>query len=68
MSHTISLLPLPLLGVAGRAQQSPCPAPVLLASSEGLLGDSTALREVTQPIGSLGHLSSISFDMVQKEP
>lgn len=39
MSHTISLPPLPLLGVAGRAQQSPCPAPVLLASSEGLLGD-----------------------------
>lgn len=68
MSHTISLPPLPLLGVAGRAQQSSCPAPVLLASSEGLLGDSTVLREVTQLVGNLGHLSSVSFDMVQKEP
>lgn len=48
MFHTISLPLPPLLGAVGRAQQSHCPAPVLLASSEGPLGDSAEfLREVT---------------------
>lgn len=69
MSHTISLPPPSLLGAVGRAQQSSCPAPVLPASSEGPLGDSAAFfRKGTQLVGDLGHLSSVSFDVVQKEP
>lgn len=69
MSHTISLPSPSLPGAVGRPQQSPCPVPVLLASSEGPLGDSAGFfREVTQPVGDLGHLSSVSFDVVQKEP
>lgn len=69
MSHRLSLPPPPLLGAVGRAQRSHCPAPVLLVSSEGPLGDSAGLlREVTKPIGDARHLSLVSFDRVQKEP